>query len=129
MSTTTFGPKGARRANTAIAGTAIVEGTAVKRGADQNTAVQATAASANLGIAVDNQDTVGRAFPFAGPGEQVIGRSGGAFALDALLASDANGKLVTATTGQAVTAIAREAATAGDQWVAVEVSNYGRLAP
>lgn len=129
MSTTTMGPKGPRNQNTAIAGGVIIYGTAVKRGADQNTLVQATANAACVGIATDAQDTTGHAFPFAGPGAIVEGRSSAAFALDALLASDANGKLLTATTGQNVVAIAREAATAADQWVAVEVANYGRLAP
>jgi hypothetical protein len=129
MSTTTFGPKGARHPDTAIAGSVIVYGTAVKRGADQNTLVQATAASVNLGVACDSQDTVGRAFLFAGPGEVVEGRVGAAVALDALLTSDANGKLITALTGNPVVAIAREAATAADQLIAVEISNYGRLAP
>jgi hypothetical protein len=129
MSTTTMGPKGPRKTNTAIAGTAVVYGTAVKRGADQTTLVQATAASANIGVATDNQDTVGHAFQFAGPGEVVEGRVGAAVALDALPTSDANGKLVTAASTNPVVAIAREAATAADQLIAVEVSNYGRLAP
>lgn len=124
-----MGPKGPRNQNTAIAGSAIVYGTAVKRGADETTAVQGTAGSTNLGIATDNQDTVGHAFPFAGPGEIVEGRSGAAFALDALLKSDANGKLITAASTDVVTAIAREAATAADQLVPVEVAPRGMVAP
>lgn len=129
MSLTTIGPKGAQQPNTAIAGGAIVYGTAVKRGADETTAVQATAASVNLGIATDDQDTSGRAFPYAGPGELVEGRVGAAVTLDALLTSDANGKLVTAASGNPVTAIAREAATAADQLIPVEVAPRGEVAP
>jgi hypothetical protein len=129
MSTTTVGPKGPRKTNTAIAGSVIIYGTGVKRGADQNTLVQGTAASANLGIATDAQDTIGHAFPFAQAGEIVEGRSGAAFVLDALLTTDANGKLVTAATTNPVTAIAREAATAADQLVTVEVAPAGYKAP
>lgn len=129
MSSTTTGPKGPQQGNTAIAGTVIVYGTGVKRGADQNTFVQGTANSVNLGIATDNEDTIGRAFQYAGPGERVEGRIGAAVALDALLTTDANGKLVTATTGQNVTAYAREAGTAADQLIAVEVAAYGTKAP
>lgn len=129
MSGTTMGPKGPRNQNTALAGGAIVYGTSLKRGADETTLVQNTANGVSLGIATDTQATTGNAFPFAGPGEIVEGRSSAAFALDALLASDASGKLVTATTGQNVAAIAREAATAADQWVPVEVAPRGMLAP
>jgi hypothetical protein len=86
MSQTTMGPKGGHRPNTAIAGGAIVYGTAIKRGADLNTLVQATNASVNQGIATDDQPTAGRAFAFVDqPGEIVEGRAGAAFALDALL--------------------------------------------
>ncbi|HVX39607.1 MAG TPA: hypothetical protein VHB25_08540 [Gemmatimonadaceae bacterium] len=129
MSTTTTGPKGPRNLNTAIAGGVILRGTAVKRGADQNTAVQATANSDNLGIAADYQDTAGRTFSYHGPGSNCEVRTGAAVALDALLASDANGKLITATTGQHVTAIAREAATAADQLIAAETAPRGMVAP
>jgi hypothetical protein len=130
MSNTTYGPKGARLGSTLIAGAVISLGTAVKRGADQNTAIPGTAASVNIGIATDDQTNVGRAFPVAHmPGEIVDGRAGAAFALDALLTSDATGRLVTATTGQAVTAIARQVATAADQLVPVELVGPRVLAP
>src|SRR3954470_18117844 len=120
MSQTTMGPKGPDRPNTAVAGSVILRATAVKRGADLNTLVQATANSLNIGISTDNQDTIGRTFPFVDqPGEIVEGRAGAAFALDAVLASDANGKLVTATTGQNGIARAKQAATAVDQLVPV----------
>jgi hypothetical protein len=130
MSQTTMGPKGPDRPNTAVAGSVILRGTAVKRGADLNTLVQATANSVNIGIAVDNQDTIGRTFPFVDqPGELVDGRAGAAFALDAVLASDANGKLVTATTGQNGIARAKQAATALDQLVPVMLLQQGFIAP
>jgi hypothetical protein len=99
MSSTTAGPKGALQPNTLIAGAAIVRGTAIKRGADLTHGVQATANSVNLGIAIDDQATAEKPFPIADrPGESVEARSGAAFALDALLTSDAAGKLVTAAT-------------------------------
>jgi hypothetical protein len=130
MSTTTMGPKGGHRPNTAIAGGAIVRATAVKRGADQTTLVQATAASVNQGISVDDQPVTGRSFPFVDqPGEIVEARSGAAFALDALLTSDANGKLITASTTNPVIAHALQAATAADQLVPVRLAQRGILAP
>jgi hypothetical protein len=127
---TTMGPKGGHRPNTALAGAAIVRGTAIKRGADQNTAIPATANSVNLGIAIDDQPTIGRTVSFVDqPGEIVEGRASAAFALDALLTSDATGKLVTATTGQIVTAQALRAATAVDQLVPVRLAGPRVLAP
>jgi hypothetical protein len=60
------------------------------------------------------------AFPFVDqPGEIVEARAGAAFALDALLTSDANGKLITCTTTNPVIAHALQAATAADQLVPV----------
>jgi hypothetical protein len=130
MTQTTMGPKGGHRPNTAIAGTAIVRGTAVKRGADLNTLVQATAASVNQGIATDNQDTVGRTFPFVDqPGEIVEARVGAAVALDALLTTDASGRLITAATTNPVIAHALQAATAADQLVPVRLAQRGIVAP
>lgn len=130
MSDVVTGPKGAHRPNTAIAGGAIVRGTAVKRGADANTLVQATNASVNQGIAIDDQPTTGRSFPFVDqPGEIVEARSGAAFALDALLMSDANGKLITCTTTNPVIAHALRAASAADQLVPVRLAQRGILAP
>lgn len=130
MSSTTMGPKGGHRPNTAIAGGAIVFGTAVKRGADLNTLVQGTNASVNQGIATDDQPTTGHAFTFVDqPGEIVSGRAGAAFALDALLMSDASGKMITATTTNPVIAHALQAATAADQLVPVRLAQRGILAP
>jgi hypothetical protein len=118
MSTTTAGPKGGHRPNTYLAGEAISRGMGVKRGADQNTVVKGTAASVNIGVATDDQDTVGRTISVVDtPGENIEVRAGAAFALDALLTTDAAGKFVTATTGQVVTAVAKQAATALDQLV------------
>lgn len=53
------------------------------------------------------------------------GRAGAAFAAWANLATDAQGRLVTATTGQTIVAQAYEAATAAGQLVRVEVFNGG----
>jgi hypothetical protein len=128
MSQTTIGPKESHLPDTAIAGGVILRGTAVKRGADLNTLIQATANSVNLGIAVDNQDTIGRTFPFVGAaGEDVTVRAGAAFLIDAPLTSDANGKLVTATTGQNITAHALQAATAADQLVPARLAQRGMI--
>lgn len=130
MSTTTMGPKGGHRPNTAISGGAIVYGTAVKRGADATHAVQGTANSVNLGISLDDIPVAERAFGFVDqPGEIVEGRAGAAFALDAPLTSDANGKLVTATTGQNVTGWALQAATAADQLVPVKLAPRNVVVP
>jgi hypothetical protein len=130
MSQTALGPKGGHRPNTAVAGSVILRGTAVKRGADLNTLVQGTAASVNQGIALDNQDTIGRTFPFVDqPGEIIEVRAGAAFALDAMLTSDANGKLITAATTNPVIAHALQAATAVDQLVPARLAQRGILAP
>jgi hypothetical protein len=100
------------------------------RGADANTAIPATANAVSLGIAEDHQQNVGRPFRVADrPGELTWGEAGAAFALDALLASDANGRLVTATTTQNVAAIARQAATALGDLVNVELPPRGMKAP
>jgi hypothetical protein len=127
----TAGPKTALQGTTYLAGAAIVKYRAVKRGADKNTAILATLASPTLGIAMDNQDNVGKAFPVAHrEGEMVLAAAGAAFALDAELTPDANGRLIAAATTQKVCAIAREAATALDQLVAVEwLGAAGRIFP
>lgn len=126
-----YGPKGALQPTTLIAESAVVKGRALRRGAaGADTVRPAIANSQTVGIAVDSQSTAGNAVAVAHrPGECIEGCSGAAFALDAYLASDANGKLVTATTGQNVAAIAREAATAADQLVAVEIPHVRMLAP
>lgn len=124
------GPSGALTPKTILAGAAIGKGYAIKRGADANHAVVATLNSANLGIATDNADAAERTLPYAfTPGERVSARSGAAFALDAPLTSDAAGKLIAATVGQLVTAYAREAATAADQEVVVELVGPRVTAP
>lgn len=127
---TTSGPKGAILPNTYLAGAAITRCRAVKRGADVNSVVPATANSTNIGIAEDNQGTAGRAVRIADrPGEQVLGEAGAAVAYDALLASDANGRLVTAASGEEVIAIARQAAAASGDLIAVEIAPQRMLAP
>jgi hypothetical protein len=127
----TSGPKGALHPNTYLAGAAIARYRAVKRGADENKVVQAAAATdVSIGISEDNQDTAGRALRVADrPGEVVLGEAGAAFALDALLTSDANGRLVTAAATNPVAAIARQAAGALSDLVAVEIAPRGYKAP
>jgi hypothetical protein len=131
MSNVVTGPKGyAERPTTMLAGAAVTRARAVKRGADADSCVPGTANSVNLGIALEDQDTVGRPVAIVHwRGALVEAAAGAAFALDALLASDANGRLVTATSGQNVTAVARQAATALSQLVVVEIAAAGRLAP
>jgi hypothetical protein len=130
MSNVISGPKGPKSPTTYLAGAAIVYGTGVKRGADANTVIPATAASANIGVATDDQPTVGRTVPVAHrPGEMVEVRAGAAFALDALLTTDAAGKFITAATTNPVTAVARQAATAVDQLVPAEIVGPRVLAP
>lgn len=130
MSSSTHGPKGALHPTTYIAGVAIARGLAVRRGADLNTVIVGTANSVNLGIATDDQDTVGRTISVAHrPGEIVEGRVGAAVALDAYVTSDAAGKLVTATTGQLATGIARQTATLADQLIPIELTTPRFLAP
>lgn len=127
----TMGPKGALLGTTMLAGAAIIRGRAVKRGADKNTAIHATLASPTVGLALDNQDNVGKAFPVAHrEGEMVLAVAGAAFAIDAELTPDANGRLIAAVTTNKVCAIAREAATALDQLITVEwLGASGRIFP
>lgn len=124
-------PKDALFPTTYLAGAAIVRGRALKRGADANHCVQSAAATdVPLGIAVDHQQTAERPLRVADrPGETVYGEAGAAFALDALLTSDANGRLVTAASTNPVTAIARQAAGALGDLVAVEIAPRGYKAP
>lgn len=51
----------------------------------------------------------------------VVARSGASFSAGALLATDASGRFVTATTGQFVQALAIDAAGAADVYVTVEL--------
>jgi len=124
------GPKGALQPNTYLAGTPIVRYRAVTRGADVNSVIPAIANSVPLGIAEDDQQTATRAVRVADrPGETVLAEAGAAFALDALLTSDANGRLITCTTTQNVHAIARQAATALSDLCVVEIAARGYKAP
>lgn len=124
------GPKGALLPNTYRAGAAVVRFRAVMRGADVNHAIPATANATPLGISTDNQQTAERPVTVADrPGERVWAEAGAAFALDALLTSDANARLVTATTGQKVHAISRQAAAALGDVVDVEIAPRQILAP
>jgi hypothetical protein len=119
---TTHGPKGMLLGSTLVAGGVITKSRFIKRGADSKTALRATAGVAVLGVANDNQDTIGRVFPFTHrPGELVEIEAGAAFALDANLMSDADGRAVTGTATNQLAAIARDAATAAGQLVVCEL--------
>lgn len=115
--------------NTYLAGAGVVRHRGVKRGADENSVIQATLASENIGIAQDNQDTAGQSLLVAdSPGERVIAEAGAAFALDANLTTDDNGRLITAVATNAVTAIARQPAGALGDLVKVEIAESGLTA-
>ncbi len=124
------GSKGAVDANVYIAGAPIICYRVVTRGTDQNSVVPAGANALPIGIAAQNQQRAGATVPIVDrAGEEVLAEAGAAFALDALLTSDANGRLITATTGQNVVAIARQAATLLGDLVNVEIAQRGYLAP
>lgn len=129
---TVFGPKGAMLGSTLLAGLAndIIQYRAVKRGADADHGVRATAAAVCLGIAMDNQDNINKSFPLAHrSGELVTAEVGAAVAQDVRLAADANGRLILAVTGNPVVAFSREAATTLGQLIVVELAPPGQLAP
>lgn len=124
------GPRGATSPTTYIAGTAIKRYRAVQRGADVNSVIPSVANSVPIGIAEDSQQVVGHDVRIVDrAGEEVLAEAGAAFAFDVPLTSDANARLVTATTGQNVVAIARQAATALGDLVVVELPMRGYLAP
>lgn len=126
------GNKGALLGSTLQAGLAndIIQYRGVKRGADADHGVRATANSVNLGVAMDNQDNINKSFPLAHrAGEMVTVEIGAAVAIEARLATDANGRFITATTGQNVTAIAREAGTTLGQLIVAELAAAYSLAP
>lgn len=131
MSQTTFGPQGGLQEKTGIAGAAITYGQILKRGADQNTVIPNTAATiVPIGVAADDQSVAGRSIPIHNaPGETCRVRAGAAFALDALLTSDGSGRAVTAASTNKIIGIAREAATAADQLVTMELVAQGQVAP
>lgn len=127
MSNVVSGPQGGMRPKTGIAGAAIAKGQVLKRGADANTLIPNTAGTiASIGVALDDQDTANRSFMYEDEaGKTVSVRSGAAFALDAKLSSDASGRAITAIATHIPFAIAREAATAADQWVVAELISQG----
>ena len=124
-----YGPQDVKE-STLLAGAAIVRNRFVKRGADADHCIQATANSVNLGVARDPQDVVEGVVPIAHtPGDLVQVEAGGAFALDALLTSDANGAAVTAASTNIVSAVARQAATGAGDLVLVELVGPRVVAP
>lgn len=125
-----YGPK-VLFPTTALAGAAIVSNRFVKRGADENMAIQATGPATNiLGVSWDNQDNIGRTFPVAyRAGELPTVEAGAVIALDAPVTSDALGRAVTAITGQPFRGYARQAATLVGQLIVVELTSPGVVAP
>jgi hypothetical protein len=126
------GSKSALLGSTLKAGLAndIIQYRAVKRGADADHGVRATAAAVCLGIAMDNQDNIEKSFPLAHrAGEMVQAEIGAAVAIDVRLTPDANGRLITAATGNPVVAFSREAGTTLGQLIVVEVAPAGQVAP
>lgn len=114
------GPKGPHRPNTYLAGAAITKKRFVKRGADADSVIPATANSVIIGVAEEDQDRVGApVLVTEGAGEIVEVAAGAAFALDALLQSDANGRAVAAVATQRPFAKAMRAATAVSQLIPV----------
>lgn len=125
------GNKSALLGSTLQAGLAndIIQYRAVKRGADADHGVRATALAACLGIAMDNQDNINKSFPLAHrAGEIVQAEVGAAVAIDVKLTPDANGRLVAAAATNPVIAVSREAATALGQLIAVELLAQGTVA-
>lgn len=116
---------------TITAGAAVIRHRFVKRGADADKAIPATAASINLGVALDNQDTVGGTFPIADhAGDRPLVEAGAAIVLDAVVTSDAQGRAVTATSGQPISGRARSVAGAAGDLVIVElIAADGQLVP
>jgi hypothetical protein len=124
------GPKGAVNPAVALAGAAVKKGHAVKRGADVEHVITGTLNARCIGIATDDQDTAEKAVPYAyRPGERVVGVAGAAVAIDVYVKSDANGKLITAATGELVIGRTLEAAGADLDMIVVEVAPYGFVAP
>lgn len=131
---TPFGPKGPIEMTTMLAGpTPIVKNRFVKTGADGDHAVPATAASVNLGVAMDNQDIAEKTFPLAHkPGQTVLVEAGAAIAAGALITSDASGRGITAATTNPVSGINRDTnavTTAGQLFVCELVQSAVIKAP
>lgn len=124
------GPSGPLTPKTTLSGGAVRDGDILKRGADINHMVVSTAAAQPTGVACDNADAAERQLLVAfTPGERIKVRTGAAFAIDVRLASDATGRAVLATTGQPIVGYSREAATAADQYVVIELAQPFTLAP
>jgi hypothetical protein len=118
------GPKGALFPTAYRAGAAITRCRMVKRGADADSVIHnAAATTRSLGISEEDQATVAKPVRIAHrPGELVRVEAGASFALDAFLTSDATGRAIAAATGNQVTAIARQPATAAGDLVLCEIT-------
>src|SRR5688500_11485833 len=111
-----------------LVGAAVQQYRAVKKGADENHVVQATAASSNIGIAWDNQDTVDRPVSVVEDiSDKPLWEAGATFGAGVKLTSDASGRAVLATAAQPVTAFSIKAATAVGQLVTVRLVPEGTV--
>lgn len=97
--------------------------------ADAAEVVPASAARDVVGIAAESQPKVGGVVHVVDrAGDSMTAESGGAFALDAKLTTDALGCLVTAAPGEPVVAVALQAATSAGLWVPVRLASRGLIA-
>ena len=121
-----MGPKGALMPTAYVAGAAIVACRILKAGADADHAVHASAASSvPIGISEEDQPTAELPVRVAHrPGELVRVEAGAALSAAAKLTSDSTGRAITATTGNQVVGIARNAALAAGDLITVEIQ-YG----
>ena len=120
------GPKGALQPTAYRVGAAVLACRILKRGADVDHVIHATAVSSvPVGISEEDQPTVDKPVRVAHrPGELVRVEAGLAFAIDAELTSDATGRAVAAVATNQYVAISRGAALAAGDLVTCEI-RYG----
>ncbi len=107
------------------AATAMKQGQAVKIAAGETAALCGDGEFANAGICLDSVTAAGDTVGVIDEGKVLV-LSGAAFAELAELASDLNGKLITAVATKNVVAIALAAATAADQLVPAKLLRRGQ---
>lgn len=87
---------------------------------------KATAGAAAVGLLIAETDTVAAGDDVTVQVKDIgLWKTGAAVTAGALLASDANGKAITATSGKFIVAQALEAATAADQVIHVQIIKAG----
>jgi hypothetical protein len=120
------GPKGALQPSAYRVGAAVLPCRILKRGADVNHVIHATAVSSvPVGISEEGQATVDKPVRVAHrPGELVRVEAGAAIAIDTAVTSDATGRAVAAVSTNQSVGITRDAALAAGDLVTVEI-RYG----